>query len=244
MASSSGESGEPKGTISEYEKKRLSRIAENNARLEALGIFKSAKALSSPPPNSRKRRATNPEEDDDYRPLDDDDDDDDDDEDEDEDEEFLGKRKNNKASPSPSKTKRSVLLSNKNLNPTGDDDTDDDFDKAIALSLQNSVPTNEDSSSASTWKTNKKHQPAEFMSKMQMTDDELVVYFCQFDEAGKGFITLRDVANMATVHDFTWTDEELQAMIRCFDMDKDGKLSLDDFRKIATRCRMLKKDSS
>lgn len=86
--------------------------------------------------------------------------------------------------------------------------------------------------------------------------------------AGKGFITLRDVAKMATVHDFTWTEEELQDMIRCFDMDKDGKvgtklnlftfmrninakywdflfnfwfqLSLDEFRKIVLRCRMLK----
>lgn len=26
------------------------------------------------------------------------------------------------------------------------------------------------------------------------------------------------------VHDFTWIDEELQDMIRCFDMDKDGKV--------------------
>lgn len=43
-------------------------------------------------------------------------------------------------------------------------------------------------------------------------------------EAGKGFITLRDVATMATVHDFTWSDEELQDMIRCFDLDKDGKV--------------------
>lgn len=70
---------------------------------------------------------------------------------------------------------------------------------------------------------------------------------------------------MASVHDFTWTDEELQDMVRCFDIDKDGKvaklklfltfirntlmlntfnfgfqLSLDEFKKIVTRCRMLK----
>jgi len=43
-------------------------------------------------------------------------------------------------------------------------------------------------------------------------------------EGGKGFITRRDVAKMATVHDFTWTEEELQDMIRSFDMDKDGKV--------------------
>ena len=38
-SSSSGNESEPtKGTISKYEKQRLSRIAENKARLDALGI--------------------------------------------------------------------------------------------------------------------------------------------------------------------------------------------------------------
>lgn len=53
-------------------------------------------------------------------------------------------------------------------------------------------------------------------------------------EAGKGFITLRDVATMATVHDFTWSDEELQDMIRCFDFDKDGKVGCAKSQFIST----------
>ncbi|KAG7553498.1 EF-hand domain pair [Arabidopsis thaliana x Arabidopsis arenosa] len=220
-SSSSGEESEPKGKISEYEKQRFSRIAENKARLDALGISKAAKALVSPSPISKKRRVkrNSGEEDDDYTPGNaDHDDDDDDDEDDDEDEEFLG---------------NSACVSRKR--------------KAIALSLQDSVAGGSQSRTTPTKTmrndkeaaTLKKKTP-DFMSKMQMTQDELVIYFCQFDEAGKGFITLRDVAKMATVHDFTWTEEELQDMIRCFDMDKDGKLSLDEFRKIVSRCRMLK----
>ncbi|KAG7558147.1 EF-hand domain [Arabidopsis suecica] len=249
-SSSSGEESEPQGKISEYEKQRFSRIAENKARLDALGISKAAKALVSPSPISKKRRAmrNSGEEDDDYTPGNADDDEDDDEVeeiDDDEDEEFLGnsacvsRKRKSKASASKRK-----VLSKKILNTS--DDEYDDLDKAIALSLQDSVaggsrttPTKtiRNDKEAATLKTKK---TPESMSKMQMTQDELVIYFCQFDEAGKGFITLRDVAKMATVHDFTWTQEELQDMIRCFDMDKDGKLRLDEFRTIVSRCRMLK----
>lgn len=61
---------ETKGKMSEYEKQRFSRIAENKARLEALGISKAATALLGPSPASRKRRGkrNSGEEDDDYRP--------------------------------------------------------------------------------------------------------------------------------------------------------------------------------
>ncbi|CAA7017324.1 unnamed protein product [Microthlaspi erraticum] len=251
MASSGGESSssgeEAKGKMSEYEKQRFSRIAENKARLEALGISSAAKALVG----SRKLRGkrNSGEEDDDYRPgeADGDEDDEDDDEEEeiddgeydDEDEELLGnstcKRKKKKSSAS----KRKVI------SPGMDEDEeedDDDLKKAIALSLQDSVAGGSSSKrmrndqEAATWKKKK----PDLVSKMQMTEDELLIYFYQFDDAGKGFITLRDVAKLASLHDFTWTDEDLQDMIRCFDLDKDGKLSLDEFRKIVTRCRMLK----
>lgn len=84
---SSGEESEPKGKISEYEKQRFSRIAENKARLDALGISKAAKALVAPSPISKKCRVkrNSGEEDDDYTPGNADRD-----EDDDEDEEFLG----------------------------------------------------------------------------------------------------------------------------------------------------------
>ncbi|KAJ0265268.1 EF-hand domain-containing protein [Hirschfeldia incana] len=224
--------------MSGYEKKRLTRIAENRARLEALGISKAAKALVPPPsiirkPNSGEKE----EEDDDYRPGDAEDEIDE--SEYEEDEEFVEesssvsrKRKNKTTSP-PKRKKKHLCRSD----PVGEDD---DLNKAIALSIQDSVAVaggshknNQESG------TPKKNKSDLIMSKMQMTADELILYFFQFDKAGKGFITLRDVATMATVHDFTWSDEELQDMIRCFDFDKDGKLSLDEFRKVVTRCRML-----
>lgn len=78
-----------------------------------------------------------------------------------------------------------------------------------------------------------------FSSRVQMTEDDLILHFFQFDEAGKGAITMRDLRRVAIAHDFTWTDKELADMILCFDGDGDGKLTLDDFRKIAGRCNMM-----
>ncbi|KAE8734472.1 hypothetical protein F3Y22_tig00000764pilonHSYRG00117 [Hibiscus syriacus] len=81
---------------------------------------------------------------------------------------------------------------------------------------------------------------SQFTSRTQMTEDEMVVHFFQFDEAGKGSISTRDLRRVAIAHDFIWTDEELTDMIHCFDTDGDGKLNLDDFRKIVSRCNMLR----
>ncbi|XP_039167786.1 cell division control protein 31-like [Eucalyptus grandis] len=63
-----------------------------------------------------------------------------------------------------------------------------------------------------------------FTSRVKMTEDELIMHFFQFDEAGKGGITVHDLAKVADAHDFTWTDEELANMIHCFDSDGDGKV--------------------
>lgn len=43
-------------------------------------------------------------------------------------------------------------------------------------------------------------------------------------ESGRGSITLRDVARLAAVHDFTWNEKEMADMIYCFDSDGDGKV--------------------
>ncbi|KAL0846015.1 hypothetical protein Bca101_019261 [Brassica carinata] len=225
--------------MSEYEKKRLTRIAENRARLEALGISKAAKALL-PPPRRKPNSGEEEEEDDDYRPGDEIDE-----SENEEDEEFMENsssvsRKRMKKTTSPPKRKKHLCRSD----PLGEDN--DELSQAIALSLQDSVAVVAGGSHSKT-KINdqvesgssRKNKSDLIMSKMQMTADELILYFFQFDKAGKGFITLRDMTTMATVHDFTWSDEELQDMIRCFDLDKDGKLSLDEFRKVVTRCRML-----
>ncbi|KAI3918702.1 hypothetical protein MKX01_042022 [Papaver californicum] len=76
-------------------------------------------------------------------------------------------------------------------------------------------------------------------SRVQMMEDQVIIHFFQFDEAGKGSITKRDLQRVATEHDFSWSNEEMAAMIHCFDSDGDEKLSLEDFRKIAYRCNMV-----
>lgn len=88
--------------ISEYEKQRLSRIAENKARMEALGLSKlSSSFMNSIPKASKEKgkgKARKKDEDEDYRPIDDDEDDMDVDEDdkEDEEENFVGARNRKK----------------------------------------------------------------------------------------------------------------------------------------------------
>ncbi|KHG08009.1 Centrin-1 [Gossypium arboreum] len=169
--------------ISEYEKQRLARIAENRARMEALG--------------------------------------------------------------SKSKKKASVQ---KHLSSSDYiDDGDDELMKAIALSLKDSgevlgaVPTDVQDATFTESKGNaRSKRKKSFTSRVQMTEDEMVVHFFHFDEAGKGSISMRDLRRVAIAHDFMWTDKDLAEMIQCFDTDGDGKLDLDDFRKIVSRCNMLR----
>ncbi|KAG5626949.1 hypothetical protein H5410_012167 [Solanum commersonii] len=87
--------------------------------------------------------------------------------------------------------------------------------------------------------TGKRKRKQQARNRVQMTEDDLIMHFFQFDEAGKGSISLRDLQKMVVSHDFTWSDEDLATMIRCFDSNGDGKLSLDDFRKIVVRCNMI-----
>ncbi|XP_020572166.1 uncharacterized protein LOC110018989 [Phalaenopsis equestris] len=76
-------------------------------------------------------------------------------------------------------------------------------------------------------------------ARVQLTEDEVVAFFFSFDETSKGYITARDVKKMVSAHDFSWTDIEIGHMIHSFDNDGDGKLSLEDFRSILSRCKML-----
>ncbi|MCD9641995.1 hypothetical protein HAX54_028581 [Datura stramonium] len=87
--------------------------------------------------------------------------------------------------------------------------------------------------------TGKRKRKQQTRNQVQMTEDDLIMHFFQFDEAGKGSISFRDLRRMAISHDFTWSDEDMANMIRCFDSTGDGKLSLDDFRKIVVRCNMI-----
>ncbi|KAK8711178.1 hypothetical protein V6N13_146470 [Hibiscus sabdariffa] len=326
--------------ISEYEKQRLSRIAENRARMEALGLSKIASSLMGSSPNSSrpssklkgKRKVV--DDDEDYRPNDDEDDKDDDDNDDDN-EEFPGSKtpqsesRKNKVKNKGSKPKKKAPV-RKQLNSSDYVDNDDELMKAIALSLKDSgedsgaVPADAQDATFTERKGNnaRNKRKKSFTSRTQMTEDEMVVHFFQFDdlkihlrkqilwwrvashlrcyklfnvfplicfavensssnrggyvlsqenllvnitmapqkklvlkalneklnaehlicilEAGKGGISMRDLRRVAIAHDFMWTDKELGDMIHCFDGDRDGKLNLDDFRKVVSRCNMLR----
>ncbi|KAJ6828558.1 uncharacterized protein M6B38_362390 [Iris pallida] len=76
-------------------------------------------------------------------------------------------------------------------------------------------------------------------SRPQLTEDEVVALFFSFDVAGNGHITVRDLRRMVIAHDFSWTDVEIENMIHCFDGDRDGMLSVEDFRSIMSSLNML-----
>lgn len=76
--------------------------------------------------------------------------------------------------------------------------------------------------------------------RVQMSEDEVLIHFFQLDETGNGGFSLRDLRRLVVVHDFTWSEKDMADMIHLFDSDGDGKITLDDFRKIVCRCNMLK----
>ncbi|CAL8121679.1 unnamed protein product [Prunus armeniaca] len=156
-SSESDEAGKPSNgqkdrvgsSVSEYEKQRLSRIAENRARMEALGLPKIASSVMGSGQNGKRKnkkvqkgKAKVFEDDEEYRPeeeescsyssqeeaMEEDDDDD-----------YLGektsgsRRKKNKGSKSKKALPRSIL-SNKDCI-----DDDEALKQAIAMSLQGSV---------------------------------------------------------------------------------------------------------
>ncbi|CDP09502.1 unnamed protein product [Coffea canephora] len=248
-----------KKKITEYERQRMKRIEENRARMEALGLKKMANSFvgsltkSAKEMVDKKGKRKMDDDDEEYRPSDEDDDTNVDDEDYSE-------------SSAKRKAKNRIQMPKKNVTPqkpVNDLDFVDDNDallQAIALSLQDSAGFSNRRTGASQSSTGyhvngrtnegkenshvqedagKRKRKKSMNSRVQMTEDELILHFFQFDEAGKGGITLRDLRRVAVAHDFTWSDKEMADMIKCFDIDGDGKLSLDDFRKIAGRCSMI-----
>ncbi|BAT97656.1 hypothetical protein LR48_Vigan11g069900 [Vigna angularis] len=252
--------------VTEYEKQRLSRIAENRARLEALGLPKMALSLkSSHLRTAKKGKEKKVKEDDDEEYLPEDEggpgssSSSEHDEDR-KDEDFATK---NSSGSRKRKVKNKGLEKKAGVSGKKDvgnseyidyDDDDEALRQAIALSLQNSAEgsylpdqnvfklkkTEKKGNNQTQEDKGRKKNKKSFASRLQLTEDELIVHFFQLDEAGKGTLNVRDIQKAATAHDFLWTDKELVDMIRCFDSDGDGKLSLDDFRKIMVRCNMIK----
>ncbi|CAN1188756.1 hypothetical protein LINPERHAP2_LOCUS39516 [Linum perenne] len=253
---------EEEEVMSEYERQRLERMAQNRARMEALGLHNMASTLMCPavrqPGDSKmsaqrkgKRKVV---EDEDYEPNQDEgisDDADDLDQSPDSDDvddgDFVARRssskpqgnKNNKGS-----TRKGVASQKKSFKVASFANEDDELLQAISLSLQDSaenLATRDNKAAKEKQETTgrMKNKKSQFSSRVKMTEDDLILYFFQFDERGSGVITRRDLQRVATAHDFIWSDKELADMMNYFDGDGDGKLNLVDFRNVVGRCRML-----
>ena len=71
-------------------------------------------------------------------------------------------------------------------------------------------------------------------SKLQQRDpvEEMIQAFQLYDEDGTGKITLSNIRKVSEAMGEKLTDEELQAMIDEFDVDKDGAINQQEFLKI------------
>ncbi|GMH21664.1 hypothetical protein Nepgr_023506 [Nepenthes gracilis] len=250
------------GGATEYEKQRMRRIQENKARMEALGLCKMASRVEIICRRDRKGKGkVKSEEDDDYEPDENDDNGDEElsssSQEFDEYEQVKNGGKSKSRSGRVKKKPRPKKVSSQNIDNPDFMDEDKALMQAIALSLEdskdvsNAGPSCNSNSQAVNSTARKGHDHLQgdaerrkrrksASTRVQMTEDDVLIHFCQFDEVGKGSIKLRDLQRMAAAHDFTWTDKELADMIRCFDSDHDGKLSLGDFRSIVSRCGMLR----
>ncbi|PAN39293.1 hypothetical protein PAHAL_7G233800 [Panicum hallii] len=265
-------------SLTEYERQRLERIRENEARLEALGLrgLAASPLLRNPSPAAAamgKQKKRSADEDEEYVPSDDGRGEEDEDESssesgQDDDMDGEGKSasrsrakgKKKKLSKSSKSTKSAATKGSSSSTDFVDDD--DALQQAIALSLAESSEksvtairaetssTVKEASEGTPYKNNGKTSVQDSAknrkikmlgkSRIQLTEDDVVAFFFSFDEVGKGYITPWDLERMATINDFIWTDSEISKMIRCFDSDGDGKINLEDFRSIISRCNMLR----
>ncbi|CAL5069098.1 unnamed protein product [Urochloa decumbens] len=265
-------------SLTEYERQRLSRIRENEARLEALGLrgLAASPLLRNPSPAAaakEKQKKRSADEDEEYVPSDDGrgegDEEDESSSESGQDDEMDGegkllsrsraKGKKKKMSKSGKSTKSTPGKGSSSFADFVDDDAA--LQQAIALSLVESSEKSATSMGAEASSTVKgasegtpynnngktsvqdsaKKRKIKMLgkSRIQVTEDDVVALFFSFDEVGKGYITPWDLERMATISDFIWTDYEISKMIRCFDSDGDGKINLEDFRSIVSRCNML-----
>ncbi|KAK3144139.1 hypothetical protein QOZ80_4AG0309250 [Eleusine coracana subsp. coracana] len=242
--------------MTEYEKQRLLRIRENEARLEALGLRSLAASplLRNPSPSTaskRKQKGRSADEDEEYVPSDEGGGEDEYEEEgssseSGQDDEVDGGSKSSSRSHAKGKKKKklnSTLQQASALSLVGSSEMSVTTAGAETSSIgkegtegtpqkKNSKATNQDSAKKGKIKNLVK-------SRIQLTEDDVIAFFFSFDEVGKGYITPWDLERMATINDFIWTDSEMSNMIRCFDSDGDGKINLEDFRNIVSRCNML-----
>ncbi|GJR96139.1 centrin-2-like isoform X1 [Tanacetum coccineum] len=212
--------------ITEYEKQRLKRIEENKERMKAMGLQKMANlVMASSPISKNKGKKKVGLKDDQYATAC----------------AFLEHIKGSLINGTDAvlAMPQTKVYTSKKYSKLSDNagyvDDDEALMKAIALSLKDS-PGFLDTANKTPPQSSDANANSGVKSRVQMSEDELILHFFQFD--GKGGINLRDLRRVAASHDFTWKDEEMEHMIQFFDSNEDGKLSLEDFTKIVERCNM------
>ncbi|XP_024169928.1 uncharacterized protein DDB_G0283697 isoform X3 [Rosa chinensis] len=191
-SSGSEEQNPQDGGVPEYEKQRQARIAHNRARMEALGLPKIASSLMGSAQNATKRKrkgkakVLEEDDDDEYRPEEasSSEDEANDEDFEDEKSSSARKKKNKGSKPKKARSRRSSLSNSDYL-----DDDDEALKQAIALSLQDSAVSGVVKANVNERKgenqiqqdSGRKRKNSQFASRLQMTEDEFVLHFFQFD---------------------------------------------------------------
>ena len=94
--------------------------------------------------------------------------------------------------------------------------------------------------------------PNSFSSKLVLalgitvfTNEEFIAAFKKFDRDGSGFITADEVEDLLyTVYGFPPLEEEVKLFMESFDLNNDGKISLEEFKSVLEKLReKCKRDS-
>lgn len=75
----------------------------------------------------------------------------------------------------------------------------------------------------------------------EFDQDELKYAFSKFDLDGSGFITSDELKSILSKIGQFYSDNEINAMIATVDVNKDGKLSLEEFSKLMTTTKTTNK---
>ncbi|EFJ26823.1 hypothetical protein SELMODRAFT_412625 [Selaginella moellendorffii] len=125
---------------------------------------------------------------------------------------------------------------------------DEDFDlqEAIALSLEevhdgSLIDSRTKAVKKSVKEDSKRRKKPAARGSFHLSTKDIDILYHAIVQGRRG-LSLRELQQAASAHNFTWTKQELQDMIRIFDTDQDGmflQLNLDEFLNMSTRCHIL-----
>lgn len=72
------------------------------------------------------------------------------------------------------------------------------------------------------------------MENEEKAFDPIAQAFCAFDPKGTGFVEADNMEQVFKTFGFGLTEEEIKYVVKSADQDKDGRISLDDFRNMLT----------